>query len=49
MLSWDAESLGGCKGMMIDLVEAMVDLEEAKVDLEELFCSSLHAGMPSTG
>ena len=42
MLSWDAESLGGCKGMMIGL-------EEAMVDLEELLCSSLHAGMPSTG
>ena len=49
MLSWDAESLGGCKGMMIGLEEAMVDLEELKVDLEELFCSSLHAAMPSTG
>ena len=49
MLSWDAESLGGCKGMMIGLEEAIVDLEELKVDLEELFCSSLHAGMPSTG
>ena len=49
MLSWDAESLGGCKGMMIGLEEAIVDLEELKVDLEELFCSSLHAVMPSTG
>ena len=50
MLSWDAESLGGCKGMMmIGLEEAMVGLEELKVDLEELFCSSLHAAMPSTG
>ena len=49
MLSWDAESLGGCKGMMIGLEEAMVDLEELMVDLEELLCSSLHAGMPSTG
>ena len=49
MLSWDVESLGGCKGMMIGLEEAIVDLEELKVDLEELFCSSLHAAMPSTG
>ena len=49
MLSWDAESLGGCKGMMIGLEDAIVDLEELKVDLEELFCSSLHAAMPSTG
>ena len=56
MLSWDAESLGGCKGMMIGLEEAIVGLEELKVDLEELmvdleepFCSSLHAAMPSTG
>ena len=49
MLSWEAESLGGCKGMMIGLEEAKVDLEELMVDLEELFCSSLHAGVPSTG
>ena len=35
--------------MMIGLEDAMVDLDELKVGLEELFCSSLHAAMPSTG
>ena len=49
MLSWDAESLGGCKGMMVGLEELKIGLEELKVDLEEPFCSSLHAAMPSTG